>query len=147
MDKSVISNFKEKKDYILIQLVERRWSNNNSNNNDTVSNACSYAAASVSKLTKYTNRMGRGKRSALYRHQRTNSLSAFYNTGLLSYARKTANNETKRSGAACGSSESSGKDVRVLLYDEKIMEAQNKWTGNGQFIIRKKSNFAVSFSL
>jgi hypothetical protein len=36
------------------------------------------------------------------------------------------------------------KDIRILQNHEKLMEVQNKWTGNGKFIIKNKSTFLVS---
>lgn len=36
------------------------------------------------------------------------------------------------------------KEIRTLQNHEKIMDAQNKWTGNGKFIIKNKSTFLVS---
>ena len=37
------------------------------------------------------------------------------------------------------------RDVKYLQNHEKILEAQNKWTGNGRFIVREKSSFLVSY--
>jgi phosphatidylinositol phospholipase C epsilon len=36
------------------------------------------------------------------------------------------------------------RDVRLLQNHEKIMEAQNKWTGNGRFIIKNKARHMVN---
>ncbi len=35
------------------------------------------------------------------------------------------------------------RDIRLLQNHEKIMEAQDKWTGNGRFIIKNKRKFTV----
>jgi hypothetical protein len=142
--------FKEKKDYILIQQVERGWSNSSySNNLKSAANETS-AFASIMKSLKSGGRAAIGagasannQRANAYHHQRTNSLCVFYNTSIMGYAPNAAGNETKRLGANENGS-MQPKDVKILQYHEKVMEAQNKWTGNGQFIVRKKTLFAVS---
>lgn len=135
VDKSVASLFKEKKNYILVQQVDRHWSNSN---NSSQLNNIDGTYKSIPK------RNGRNS----YQHLRTKSLCVFYNTNILSHARS---NESKKTVTNVPSSSCNSKllinqpkDMKILQYHEKIMEAQNKWTGNGKFIIREKSTFLVS---
>ena len=39
------------------------------------------------------------------------------------------------------------KEINILKNSEKIMEAQNKWKGNGKFIIKNKATFFVSLAV
>jgi hypothetical protein len=150
--------FREKKNYILIQQVERRWSNaaphhhqvNNANNNGGGDRKTSSRS---------------GARS-FFQQERTKSLCAFQNSSILNYARamaenkrfnreKTSSREVAILNAAAATANATGggggggggttipKDLKILQYHEKIMEIQNKWTGNGKFIIREKSTFLV----
>jgi hypothetical protein len=43
-----------------------------------------------------------------------------------------------------GCSSGRPKDIKILQNHEKIMEVQNRWTGNGKFIIKERENFTVS---
>jgi hypothetical protein len=149
VNKSEAASFKDKKDYILLQRVERGWSNSsNTNNIPSAANETS-AFASIMKSLKSGGRNAIGgnnnnnQRANVYHHQRTNSLCVFYNAGILSTGRNGPGNENKRLGPN-ENGYMPPRDVKILQYHEKIMEAQNKWTGNGQFFIRKKASFVVS---
>ena len=63
-------------------------------------------------------------------------------SGLLS--NKSDHDGGKMRRSALINNKSTNKDIRILQNHEKIMEAQNKWTGNGKFIIKNKSTFLVS---
>lgn len=96
---------------------------------------------------------------SFFQQERTKSLCVFYNSSILNYARrlqregKNSSRETAISNAAAAtanavvaaasSTTNIPKDVKILQYHEKIMEIQNKWTGNGKFIVRAKTNFLV----
>ena len=140
---------KERKNYILIQQVERRWSNSHSN-------APSYKIDdSEPNLAGPTTsrRPSKVKSRLSYQYNRTNSLSAFHNTSILNYAKAMATsaaaNENKAKSNASSSDKKhnvSPKNIKILQNHEKIMEVQNKWTGNGKFILMEKSNFLVNMS-
>jgi 16S rRNA U1498 N3-methylase RsmE len=36
------------------------------------------------------------------------------------------------------------KTVKICQNNDKIMQLQNKWTGNGRFILRERSSMGVS---
>ena len=109
---------KDKKDFVLIQQVERRWSN--SHNNQT-----SYKIDDPDA------------QRALYQHNRANSLCVFYNSNILNYTKSIVGNENKKLFNANNKNtqQITPKDIKVL---------QNKWTGNGKLIIRDKTNIFVS---
>lgn len=141
MDKNAASVFRERKNYILVQQVERRWSNattNNQLNGDSVLNDNRKSSSSSR----------RGTNRSSYQHQRTKSLCVFYNgTSILNYARAMGANDAKRASNANATNSKeilTPKDMKILQYHEKIMEVQNRWTGNGKFIIREKSTFLVT---
>jgi hypothetical protein len=54
------------------------------------------------------------------------------------------NNPNSKGSGSQRSGSAKRRDMRVLQNHEKIMEAQDKWTGNGRFIIKNKSKFIVS---
>ena len=118
---------KDKKDFVLIQQVERRWSN--SHNNQT-----SYKIDDPDA------------RRASYQHNRANSLCVFYNSNILNYTKSIVGNENKKLFNANNKNtqQITPKDIKVLQNHEKVMEIQNKWTGNGKLIIRDKTNIFVS---
>ena len=128
---------KDKKNYILIQQVERRWSN--SKIDDSEPNLSS-------------RRPSANKARLSYQYNRTNSLSAFHNSSILNYAKtvmtSSSANESKKNSAEINKKQNaSPKNIKILQNHEKIMEVQNKWTGNGKFILMEKSNFLVSLKL
>lgn len=138
VDKAVAASFREKKDYILVQQVERRWSNTNANNIEIMEPPAGINPKPSKRNQSQTSRFS-------YQHQRTKSLCVFYNTSILNYARAMAENNKKNStsGSSNKVTNGSSKDMRILQMHEKIMEVQNKWTGNGRFILREKNTFLV----
>ena len=134
MNKNAALNFKEKKDFVLVQEVERRWSNSHATNNQIIDEVAGQLRENSSNNNKSS-----------FQHQRTKSLCVFYNTSILNYAR--AANENKKNGSSSGkvSGAIKPRDVKILQNHEKIMEIQNKWTGNGRFIVREKNTFLVIF--
>ncbi len=137
IDKNSLSSFREKKNFYLVQQVERRWSNSNN------SGGGGAAAAGLNDKSEKSGDSQQPQRNSWFRHQRTKSFSVFYNASILNYARQMASDNAKRVDKN-GSNQYSPKDVKCLQYHEKIMEVQNKWTGNGRFIIKKKIIFSVS---
>ncbi|CAF0890793.1 unnamed protein product [Brachionus calyciflorus] len=139
VDKYASNQFKEKKSYILIQQCDRHWSNQMNNLDGT---------------TNIVKQIGTSKRNPLsYRHLRTKSLCVFYNTASLLTPTNKLNDKKQANSANISASNSKTqlnqvqpKDIQILQYHEKIMEAQNKWTGNGKFIIREKSTFLNYFA-
>lgn len=150
MDKAAANSFKKNKDYILVQEVCNAWSNANDEpdaDGDDPSTDLGCISASRSRISSSVS--GNSK----YRYQRTKSLCVFYNTNIINYAKSMAsNNDPKSKKRASGSGISGGqnkvthKEMKILQYTERIMEAQNKWTGNGKFILREKHTFLVSIS-
>ncbi len=66
---------------------------------------------------------------------------------MLSYAKAiTVNKDRKKISMSNSSNQKfhSNKDLKILQNHEKILEIQNKWTGNGKFIIKAKSTFLVN---
>lgn len=137
-------NVSDKKDFILVQEVEQSWSNTNIDNQtelNTINNANKKnSAAGLIIHRKSKNSVG----SMAYNKQRTKSLCVGYNTNIFSYAKSMAAKETKKISMS-GSNQKfhSTKDLKILQNHEKILEIQNKWTGNGKFIIKSKSAFLV----
>lgn len=126
--------------------------NDNGENNEVDSPTDSGCiGSSRSRLSNASAAKDNLSKRATYHNQRTKSLCVFYNTNILNYARSmaAANNEMKHNKRASGSGISGGqkmgqKEMRILQFNEKIMEAMNKWTGNGKFFLREKSTFLVS---
>lgn len=134
----------DKKDFILVQEVEQSWSNTNINNQietNTASKKNSGAGLILGRKSKNS------VASVGYNKQRTKSLCVGYNTNIFSYAKAIAAKETKKISMS-GSNQKfhSNKDLKILQNHEKILEIQNKWTGNGKFIIKAKSTFLVNNS-
>ena len=125
MNKNAALNFRERRDYVLVQELERRWSNCHETNNQINEHNCP-----TSDL------------KSAYKHQRTKSLCVFYNSSILNYARTVAANEAKKASKK-NQVAVKPKDVKILQNHEKIMELQNKWTGNGRFLVRDKATFQV----
>ena len=141
---SASRDYKDRKNYILIQQVERRWSNSNANPSNYKTDD------SESNLS--SRRPGSNKARLSYQYNRTNSLSTFHNSSILNYAKGTTTttcssaNESKKNSVENNNKKpnSSPKNIKILQNHEKIMEVQNKWTGNGKFILMEKSSFLVS---
>ena len=121
--------------------MERRWSNCN-------------AAPSSYKIddpdSNFARRPSANKARLSYQYNRTSSLSAFHNSTILNYAKNvmtsSSANESKKNSIENNKKQSaSPKNIKILQNHEKIMEVQNKWTGNGKFILMEKSNFLVCF--
>jgi hypothetical protein len=145
VDKNAANLFREKKNFVLMQQMERRWSNTTTNNlinGGELSNAGGGGGGGGSRKSSR-----RSTTRSSYQHQRTKSLCVFYNTSILNYARTmAAANENKRASNVNSSKETiiaTPNDMKILQNHEKIMEIQNKWTGNGKFIIREQSTFLV----
>jgi hypothetical protein len=115
---------KEKKEYVLVQQVERRWSNTTNLNQNVL-----------------TSKHGKEKGE----YQRTKSLCIFYNTNVLSYPKQSIKQNI--SPIKDGPHQKIEKDLKILQNHEKIMEIQNKWTGNGRFIIKEKPNSFVAVNI
>ncbi len=121
--------------------MERRWSNSNANSSNYKTDD------SESNLS--SRRPGSNKARLSYQYNRTNSLSTFHNSSILNYAKGTnttcssANESKKNSVENNKKPNSSPKNIKILQNHEKIMEVQNKWTGNGKFILMEKSCFLV----
>lgn len=127
-----------------MQEVERSWSNNNVSpkilsvmRKDSLtsiprSNKSNYSIASM----------------ASYKTQRTKSLCVFYNSSIMNYAKSTMAQPKDRKTSTSSSNHkmqnNSIRDMKILQNHEKILEVQNKWTGNGKFIIKEKCSFLVS---
>ena len=111
----------ESKDYLLIEEMEHGWISIDSQ-------GTSYSHHSTTTL--YSNKF--------LQLTRNKTLSALLSN-------KTAEHDGgKLRRSALINNKNTNKDIRILQNQEKIMEAQNKWTGNGKFIIKNKSTFLVS---
>ena len=127
-----------------MQEVEQSWSNTNINNN-VETNVASNTNKKNSGAGLILNRKSKNSVASVgYNKQRTKSLCVSYNTNIFSYAKAIAAKETKKISMS-GSNQKfhSNKDLKILQNHEKILEIQNKWTGNGKFIIKAKSTFLV----
>jgi hypothetical protein len=138
---SSAKDFKDKKNYILIQQVERRWSNCNPNPTNYKNDD--------SEASILSRRPGSNKARLSYQYNRASSLSTFHNSSILNYTKAAASssaNESKKNSIELSSKKqsTSPKNIKILQNHEKIMEVQNKWTGNGKFILMEKSNFLVN---
>jgi hypothetical protein len=134
---------KEPGQFLLVQEVERRWSNSHS------------SAINASLLLDVLSRSRRdasAASSSSHHHQRTKSLCVNNNNNnginyILSKKEKGAAKKQQHYDRSGSSSKAIGKekalDTRVLLNQERILEAQNKWTGNGRFIIKDKAAYGV----
>jgi hypothetical protein len=127
----------------LVQELEQSWSNTNINNQTELDKPVNDSKKN-SATGLILNRKSKSSVSSVYNKQRTKSLCVGYNTNIFSYARAIAAKETKKISMS-GSNQNANKSMKILQNHEKILEIQNKWTGNGKFIIKAKSSFLVSF--
>ena len=135
--------------------MERRWSNSHTNQPSyKIDDSDPNLTGSIA-----SRRPSSAAKSRLsYQYNRTNSLSTFHNSSILNYAKaittstQNESHTSKKNSIDASSSSNkkthvSPKNIKVLQNHEKIMEVQNKWTGNGKFIIMEKSQFLVHFYL
>ncbi|RNA40636.1 1-phosphatidylinositol 4-5-bisphosphate phosphodiesterase epsilon-1-like isoform X1 [Brachionus plicatilis] len=139
VDKNAAAIFKERKNYILVQQSDRKWSN--------ILNQAANLDGAVSKsIIPF-----KQKHLNSYRHLRTKSLCVFYNTTGLLNSNKTIEKKVESKKLSVFDYKNSlnqtksNKDINILQFDEKIMEAQNKLSGTQRFIIREKSTFVVRY--
>ena len=123
---------------MLVQEVDSSWSKSNKDNINgedlSLNSMCAADKSNFSIASKTS-----------YQQQRTKSLCVFYNTSIINYARAMATAKESRKISSSGSAyKLHANSVKILQGHEKIMEAQNKWTGNGKFIVKEKSSFLVS---
>ncbi len=109
------------KNLVLVQQVDRRWSN---------INHISYKQ-SASSLRNLCQRISN-------RHQRAKSISGNLEksrNSIIGYAIAMVSDKSNEI-----TTQLRPKDTKILQNHEKIMEIQNKWTGNGKFIIKEKDS-------
>jgi hypothetical protein len=144
------TSLKEPEQCVLVQEVEKRWTNNNNNNN---SNNTSSILDVLVRSRRDASAVIRRASSSSYQHQRTKSLcvnesGANSNSvnnligGKKAAKKQQLNNRNGIVVAAAAAKENAPPlDTRVIHSQERILEAQNKWTGNGKFIIKDKSAY------
>jgi hypothetical protein len=114
------------KDLILVQQVDRRWSNVN---HISYKQSAFYAPSFRNIYQRISNR-----------HQRAKSLCGslqYSRNSIINYAIAMASDKSNLT------TQMRPKDTKILQNHEKIMEIQNKWTGNGKFIIKEKDSTFV----
>lgn len=110
----------ESKDYVLVEEMEHGWASVD-NNPTSINNSTQNQTKSTSRHKGIFALLHANYTSTKHDDQKLQRLSSL--------------------------SSPTNKDIRILQNHEKIMEAQNKWTGNGKFIIKNKSTFIVSKSI
>lgn len=111
----------------MVQQVDRRWSNVN---NISYKQSAFYA----SSLRNLCQRIS-------HRHQRAKSICGSLQNSrnsIINYAIAIASDKSN-----FNTTQLRPKDTKILQNHEKIMEIQNKWTGNGKFIIKEKDSTFV----
>jgi len=142
----------EKKDFILVQELEQSWSNTNINNQiETQTGSQTGKDKKNSGSGLILHRKSKSSITSMFfnSRQRTKSLCVSHNTTLFSYAASkaiAAAKEKKKISMSSSTNQkfNSNKELKILQNHEKILEIQNKWTGNGKFIIKAKSTFLVN---
>lgn len=133
IDKNAAINFKETKNYMLIQQNFRKWSNGE-NQEELISKAI------LSFKQKQTNS---------YQHLRTKSLCLLYNNGLpcsykVNERKKNSFNLIKYGSKNSFSQNKSNKDIKVLQFEEKILDIHNRLGNTEKIIIKEKPAYLVS---
>lgn len=129
VDKNAAINFKETKNYILIQETDSCV-----NQEELISNP----------IFSF-----KQKQANSYRHLRTKSLVIFYNNGLAGSYKVNENKNNSQNLIKCDSKNSlnhneSNKDIKILKFEEKIIDIQNRLPKTGKLIIKEKSTYFVS---
>ncbi len=127
-----------------MQEVERTWTpstvnTKNSDNSLAIKRKDSFNSIMRSNKSNYSLAS-----MASYKQQRTKSLCVFYQTNIVNTVKATINSPRNLASTADRAKHPPVRDTRYLQNHEKILEAQNKWTGNGKFIVKEKTSFMVS---
>lgn len=132
---------------MIVQEVERTWNNNQLKSSKPESIILKDSLSSIPHSNKSNYSI---TSAASFKQQRTKSLCVFYNSSIVNYANnlKSSTRNNKECRKLSNSNQRMQKDpirdMKILQNHEKILEAQNKWTGNGKFLIKEKSSFLVS---
>ncbi len=127
-----------------MQEVERTWTPSTDNNKTSNNSLGIVRKDSLNSIVR-SNKSNYSLASiASYKQQRTKSLCVFYQNNIVNTVKATITsprNSSSTSGVQ--GKKTPARDTRYLQNHEKILEAQNKWTGNGKFIIKEKTSFMV----
>jgi len=141
---SKVNHRADKKDYIVMQEVERTWTPNIVNTKNSDNSLAIERKDSLNSIVRSNKSNYSLASMASYKQQRTKSLCVFYQTNIVNTVKATINSPRNLASTADRAKHPPVRDTRYLQNHEKILEAQNKWTGNGKFIVKEKTLFMVS---
>ena len=131
------------KDYVLVQEVESSWRHNHHQKSMASKSPAGhegFARPSIPKK-KLLKKSFSANSDNSYKQQRSMSLCIFYNANnIVNIARNTMAHTKDNLNSSTRIKDSSQRNRKILQNHEKILEVQNRWTGNGRLIVMDRTS-------